>query len=77
MWSENEEKITKITMQVGDVTTTWETPFTDCTMDDLLDAFVGMCVAHTWLPVTVYETMKDFAENNLSVLKKKDRDEEE
>lgn len=77
MWSENEEKITRITMQVGDVKTCWEAPYTDCKMDDLLTAFTGLLVSHTWLPVTVLEGMKTYAEEELEVLKpKKDEDDE-
>jgi hypothetical protein len=70
MWSENEKQITKITMQVGDVVTSWEAPFTDCGLDDLLNAFAGLLIGHTWLPTTVFEGMKEYAEDNLSVLKK-------
>ena len=77
MWSENEQQITKITMQVGDVKTEWEVPFTDCTMDDILSGFSGLLIAHTWLPVTVYKSMKSFAEDQMSVLEPlKDKDEE-
>ena len=74
MWSENEEKITRIKMQVGDVTTKWEAPYTDCDMDDLLTAFAGLCISHTWLPITVYEEMKRFAEDQLEVLKRKENE---
>ena len=69
MWSEDEEKITKITMQVGDVKTSWEVPFTDCTMDDILSGFAGLLISHTWLPITVYKGMKEYAEDQMSVLK--------
>ena len=74
MWSENEEKITRITMQVGDVTTKWEAPYTDCDMDDLLTAFAGLCISHTWLPITVYEEMERFAKDQLEVLKRKENE---
>ena len=68
MWSENEEQITRITMQVGDVTTKWEVPYTDCNIEDLLTAFTGLLVSHTWLPVTIFEGMKNYAEDELEVL---------
>jgi len=68
MWNENEKKITKLTMEVGDTVTSWEVPYTDCDMDDLLNAFFSLCIGHTWLPSTILESMKNFAENNMSVL---------
>lgn len=68
MWSENEEKITRLTLQVGDVTTKWEVPYTDCNMEDLLTAFTGLLVSHTWLPITIFKEMKNYAENELDVL---------
>lgn len=34
-------------------------------MDDVLEAFYGMCVGLTWAPVTVLEAMKDFADERL------------
>ena len=77
MWSENEEKITRITMQVGDVTTKWEAPYTDCDMDDLLTAFAGLCISHTWLPITVYEEMERFAKDQMEVLKGREKEENE
>ena len=76
MWSENEEQITRITMQVGDVKTSWEVPYTDCGIDDILSAFTGLLVSHTWLPVTVLEGMKTYAEEELEVLKPGKNDEE-
>ena len=76
MWSENEEQITRITIQVGDVTTKWEVPYTDCGIDDLLTAFTGLLVSHTWLPITIFKGMKDYAEDELSVISPNKDDEE-
>jgi hypothetical protein len=55
---ENQE-ITKITMQVGDRTTNWETNC-DCDMNDILWGFFGLLVGNTWYPSTVLSGMKDF-----------------
>ena len=76
MWNENEEKITRITMQVGDVTAKWEVPYTDCDMNDLLTAFAGLCISHTWLPVTVYTEMERYAKDQIEVLKPDKEDED-
>ena len=37
----------------------------DASMEDLLDAFYGACVATTWHPTTILEGMKVFAEEHL------------
>ena len=37
----------------------------DASMEDLLDAFYGACVATTWHPTTILEGMKAFAEEHL------------
>lgn len=64
-----EQHKTKLELTVDDITTSWEAPHFDCTMDDLLSAFFGLLVAHTWLPETVLTNMKEFAEEQLNVLK--------
>lgn len=37
----------------------------DASMEDLLDAFYGACIATTWHPTTILEGMKAFAEEHL------------
>lgn len=37
----------------------------DASMEDLLDALYGACVATTWHPTTILEGMRDFAEERL------------
>ena len=37
----------------------------DTSMEDLLDAFYGACVATTWHPTIILEGMRDFAEERL------------
>ena len=37
----------------------------DASMEDLLDAFYGACIATTWHPTTILEGMKVFAEEHL------------
>lgn len=63
-----EKQLTKLTLQVGDTVASWEVPTTDTDMDDLLNAFMGLLISHTWLPVTVLTSMRDFAEDNIDVL---------
>ncbi|MBP5724826.1 MAG: hypothetical protein J6X18_14785 [Bacteroidales bacterium] len=63
---ENKQK-TKLTLESYGNVISWESPYTDASMEDLLYAFYGLCVGATWLPKTVLENMRDFAEEHLSV----------
>lgn len=42
------EKKTKIILQIGDTTVTWENNYTDNTLEDLYNAFEGLLVTHTY-----------------------------
>ena len=39
---------TKIILQIGDNTVTWENEYTDNTLEDLYNAFEGLLVTHTF-----------------------------
>lgn len=41
-------KKTKIILQIGDNTVTWENEYTDNTLEDLYNAFEGLLVTHTY-----------------------------
>lgn len=71
MYAEDQPRFTKLTMQVGDTVTTWETPHDDLSMEDLLQGFMGLAIGHAWLPITVLTCMKEFAEEQLEVLEDK------
>ena len=42
------EKKTKIILQIGDTTVTWENNYTDNTLEDLYNAFEGLLVTQTY-----------------------------
>ena len=42
------ESKTKIILQIGDTTVTWENDYTDNTLEDLYNAFEGLLVAQTY-----------------------------
>ena len=42
------EEKTKIILQIGDTTTTWENGYTDNNLEDLYEAFEGLLVAQTY-----------------------------
>lgn len=59
---------TKITVEVNGTVATWETGRDDHSIDEVLNGFMGTLVAQTWLPITVLEGMRDFAEEQLECL---------
>ena len=44
---------------------TFELPNSDVSVEDILKGLVGLMVAHTWFPESIYHEMKRFAEENL------------
>lgn len=42
------ERRTKILLQIGDNTVTWENNYTDNTLDDLYNAFEGLLITQTF-----------------------------
>ena len=44
---------------------TFELPYSDISVEDVLKGLVGLMVAHTWLPESIYRGMKRLAEENL------------
>ena len=73
----NEPNITRISITIGDNATSWETPHNDTNMEDMLNAFYGLCIAHTWPVSTVLHAMKDFAEEHLPFVDPDYKEEEE
>ena len=58
-----EIKGTKLTLTIGETTVTWESPYEDHDMHDLIDAFQGLCVAHTWIPQSVVQAFGEWYED--------------
>lgn len=56
---------TKITFQVDDNTMSFETPHNDLSFSEILDAFIGLCVGHTWSTGTIYNAMKEYLDERL------------
>ena len=46
-------------------------------MEDMLNAFYGLCIAHTWPVSSVLHAMKDFAEEHLPFVDPDYKEEEE
>lgn len=58
----NENKPTVLKFEHGGVTQTVELPW-DANMEQILQAFYGMCISSTWMPSTVIESMYEFAKD--------------
>lgn len=56
------EKKTKLTLQIGEITTSWEVPYTDSSVEELLQAFVGIMFTHTFAKVSIINEMKNYIE---------------
>jgi len=66
---EKDDKIrTKLIFESEDNRYTWESPYVDVSMDDILPAFYGLLVAATWQPETVIKCMKEFVEEHSYIL---------
>lgn len=55
---------TKLTLETNDNRYIWESPYVDVSMEDILDAFVGMLVSATWQPSTIVKCFKEYAEDH-------------
>jgi hypothetical protein len=64
----SEFKGVKITYQTEDSTVTWESPYIDVSMENILDGFYGLCVAQTWHPSTIISKVLEFAEDRKSII---------
>lgn len=56
---------TKLTLKIGDRTTTVNISGTDPSATDILEMLYGAMVGQTFLPETVIRSMQDFAESNI------------
>lgn len=63
-----DSKPSKLTLEIYGNKIQWETPYADVPMEDLLDAFYGLCVAAAWHPKTTLMKMKEFAEERLEFM---------
>lgn len=59
------DSITKLILESDGNTIQWETPHSDTSMEDLLYAFYGLCVAASWNPMTVLKKMRDFVDERI------------
>lgn len=59
-----ENKGTKIILEIDGIKTSWESPNSDWTASDLMEAFFGLCITQTYLPVSIFDACESWVENN-------------
>lgn len=72
----DENKPTVITLDHGHQKVTVELPW-DAGMDDLIDAFYGMCVCATFTPGTIIQGFREFLEEKAESMKLQCYDDDE
>lgn len=58
------ENLTKITFQQYDKTSSWETPFNDADVQDIIQGFVGCMCATSWTYDMVLDALSDYVEDH-------------
>ena len=62
------ETKTRLTFETENFRQTWESPYFDNSVEDILDALYGMLVTATWQPSTIISAMKGYAEDHSYLL---------
>ena len=60
----NDKKLTKIELTIGENKVSWETPYDDCSIEDLLQAFAGLLFTHTFAARSIIKGMKNYIEEH-------------
>ena len=51
--------MTKLELTIGDTKVSWENPDEGSTVSELLDAFIGLMVSHTFQIGSIYNAMEE------------------
>ena len=62
-----ERRISKITVDNYDYTVTWEVPYSDTSLDDLLQGFVSCLVGVTYSEENILRGMYEYAKERLNI----------
>lgn len=62
---------TKLTLEIGDNTVSWETDHIDTSLEELFDAFEGLLVTHTYPQGSIRQFIIDKGEELTEVYLKK------
>lgn len=69
-----EQRLTKLSLQIGDSTVSWEYPSLNCDIEELCHAFYTACIGHGFCPETVLNGMKQLAEDYNYLIKDSNED---
>lgn len=56
---------TTLNLTINGISATVSYTHSDVDMQELLQAFYSICIAHTFIPCTVIDGMKEFVEDNV------------
>ena len=70
----NENPRTKLTLESWGKIHSFEVPYSDLNLTDLIEAFYGLMVSATFSEVGTLECMRDFAEEKLACINPKTTD---
>ena len=73
----SKEENTRLTLESYGNVYRFEADYYDCDMNEMLYAFYGLLTAATWSPITILQSMKQFADERLELLGKYQNLEEE
>lgn len=77
MYNKEKQEKTILTLETYGNVYRFEANHCDSDMDEMLYAFYGLLTAATWSPITILQSMKEFADNRLELLEKYQNSEEE
>jgi hypothetical protein len=60
----NEDRKTKLTLEIGSNKFSWESAYEDCSVTDILEALHGLLVGQTFMSETVIQGMKEYVEEH-------------
>lgn len=69
-----EEKYTKLTLEIDGIKVSWESPYDDHTVDDIMQALRGLLVSHTFLDESFVKVCGDLYEENIGLYEKEKED---
>lgn len=69
-----ENKGTKLTLEIGGVKVTWESPYQDHSVSDILDALRGLMVTHTFVDESFVRCCGELYDANICLYEKEKED---
>ena len=71
---EDKFKGTRLTLEQDGVKVTWETPSTDCTVEEIMQALRGLLVSHTYIDTSFVNVCGNIYDENICLYEKEKED---